>query len=120
MNNFPKVRECGLTIETNPWLGSCVRAADVEALLEKATVVYGEMAHGCPTAFSTTRTPYGLEQATHTALLINVRPLEKPDTAEGLLREFVKIAEHQAKVLNRDHGGLFERAKKLLSPASER
>lgn len=53
-------------------------------------------------------------EATHTALLIDIREIEKADTAEGLLREFVgtfEVTKYGASFYQAD---LLERARKLL------
>lgn len=52
----------------------------------------------------------GLGHDTHTALLINIQPIDQLDTAESLLREWVE--EHEK--FKPYEGDIYERAKKLL------
>jgi hypothetical protein len=124
---FPKCKELGLEVrraeEIWPTIThveypngtklacpeSMVRAADVEALLEKGVRVYGTP--DIP-AVAWGAKPHMLD--THTALLINVRPIVK-DTAEGLLRELVALDDKPLATISADcYSKIIERAKRLL------
>lgn len=62
--------------------------------------------------------------ATHTALLIDVRPIAPADTAEGLLREFAALCcavKHSTTERSRlDFSDLYERTKRLLDAQAEK
>jgi hypothetical protein len=120
---FPKCKAAGLEVyatharEATPW----VRASDVEALLEKATVI--ELIEACQlNGKPHWRTPNlnDAEGGTHLATVINVRPIEKPDTAEGLLKELIGNISARDKLGYIDVDrfphmrDLIERAKRLL------
>ena len=121
-DNFKRVRELGLTFvpmytihstgmksESGPMM---VYATELESLLEKATVVYGKDDAKAWFEGPTKDRPdvNFVRWETHTALLINVRPIVK-DSAESLLREMVRVAQfgHRAEL-----DALTERAKALL------
>jgi len=84
MTKFPLCEELGLTIETR-----YILAADLERLLRRAPVVYG---HKSGDLGNMAWVDYEKEQLhwtpTHTALLLNVKPIKK-DTAKSLLRDYL-------------------------------
>ncbi len=55
--------------------------------------------------------PLSLNDSTHQALLINITPIEKLDTAEGLLKELLECSI----TISMDKANLLSRARKLLS-----
>lgn len=97
MTKFPLVKELGLEIlgDDHPEnFSQKVYAADIERLLSQAPVVYSgwhshERGHSTTDTWSTSYWP--IEKATHTARLIGVKPIKKPDTAEDLLLELIEI-----------------------------
>ena len=124
MSNFPNCTAAGLEIvhmcdyiseNVCPSLKrercSVIRAADVERLLKQGVRVYGRMQ-----APSDLWTMQQLPADTSTALLIGIRPTVR-DTAEGLLREIVKMqmpAPHTpANGALTPYGELLERARRL-------
>lgn len=97
MSKHPKCRELGLKIAQfspveirnhcqTPWK-DYISADELEAVLEKGQVVYGEdHAKGC--YWWRQDQQAGVCKTTHTALLLNVKPIQQV-TAESLLREIV-------------------------------
>jgi hypothetical protein len=88
---FPKIKECGLEVYRSDFLNVYVRADALEKLLSQGVVVYGKPDAIIDHTGVGKACFYGSNDhlATHTALLINVKPIVKPDTAESLLREIV-------------------------------
>jgi hypothetical protein len=98
MSKFPLIDELGLEIY-RPFLHDpeicMVSASDLEDLLAKGVRVYCEMdpSGKIPLYMS----HYGASYATHTFLSVGLKPLAKPDTAESLLREMIRLSKFGAR-----------------------
>lgn len=115
---FPRTKQCGLEVrkvsrETMGIFGDYyVLAADVERLLECASKVWL-----CKSEMLQTAHLAEPVNATHTARLIMIEPIQK-DTAESLLREFVACCEVDDPKLR--WGELKDRARQLLARSEEK
>lgn len=88
-------------------------------LKERGTVVYGRICSGRDDGWfenNLATTLNGFKEHTHQALLINIQPIEKEDTAEGLLKELLesKLPRKALVVCDDNLNAWYERAKKLL------
>lgn len=93
----------------SPGYTGYVRAADVEAMLAKAPVVYGNTEDGWMNKCPSRGTPD--DWHTHTARIIAVSPVVN-DTAESLLRELVGAGRDFAYL--KAYDAFVDRARKLL------
>jgi len=83
-DQFPLCKKAGLEIDDqSPYW---IPAADVEKLLAQAHVVTG-LKHA---DYGWTFDQHKQNCDTHQARLLLIEPIQKPDTAEGLLREFTE------------------------------
>lgn len=91
-------------------------------LKERGTVVYGyELGdsgltdqHRAGWSFHEAKVfPDGFKHDTHQALLIDIKPIEKPDTAESLLKELISAGQDTL-ISDPNIWHVIERAKKLL------
>lgn len=126
---FKNIEALGLRVEWRPILNynvvnavqvPTVDANDLEALLEKGVRVYGRKS---PTPnnwqFADFQNHCADYRDTHSGLLIGIQPIVKPDTAEGLLREFIATA-HIHAFDDSEWGRIAERARKLLGDLGEK
>ena len=111
---FEMCERVGLTIHDHAepayHLGKYVRAEDIERVLAEAVTVYGHVKEGKPNWWGPREN--GQFNDTHTALLINVRPIKPKDSAEQVLKEWVQYCEGSAKPGTYDN--LLYRARKVL------
>lgn len=126
MSDFPRIKELGLEVtETHiSWSGGTpkpdvvynIRAADLERLLSQGVRVYVKYYESPKIIVARGDNGFVGEQATHTAFLIGTKPIVR-DTAESLLREFVKKVEKNASLMaasSWDDFDFIERARALV------
>jgi hypothetical protein len=111
MSNYPLCTQAGLKVRPP---NGIIFAEEVEAMLANSFKVFGD---GAKTEWR----PWISDETKHLAIssnfknskfvgyIINIKPIEKPDTAESLLRELTDMIKPDEAL-----GGLIARARKLL------
>lgn len=119
MSQFPLIKALGLFVQERCLGGKAhVNAADLEALLSKGVRVQAYKGPASRLGGMWILEGQHDADSTHTALLIDVRPIER-DTAEGLLFALLGAYEHavendDAAVSVEWRNKIVERAKRLL------